>query len=414
MKLRASDNAGNIANLDIIVEVADLMAPVIDGYMGVYYTNFDDPKPLTDIIKNIVVVDETDSYVDIVVEEDNYTGYERELGPHDVVLSATDDSGNKSSITITIVVTDVTNPVITGKHEYMSNMSNPITEDEIRANLSASDNVDDNLVLELVDDTYTGNEQEVGVYYVSYKVVDDSTNESELFIVYVNVYDDIKPIISGENNYTIGSTGIISSEYIISKLNSTDNVDHDLEIRLVEDNYTQYSTILGTYKMIFECFDSNGNVSDPYVVNINVIDNIPPVFWVSGDFFSVDESVTLSHQQIVEVLLRQANIDYTNVVSYSVNPTTNYSINGGNAPGVYMLSYEVKMNDGSIVSLNSQVNVLGEEEVQENDEKVQVEQRVRNLKEKIKDFFNNLWKWIVKYLGFGWLWDKENKYSPIW
>lgn len=407
----------------IVIELADSTSPVISGYEGVYFTNYDNPIDLEDIKANIKAVDETDGEVPIVVEEDNYSENKKTLGSHLVKISATDKSGNKSEITIDIRVVDGTAPTISGVNSYTSNMSSPITEATIRAGLTASDNVDSNLPIQLVNDNFTGNEQKKGTYTITYKAVDNSTNESAIYTVSVTTVDDIKPTITGTNTYTVSSTGKLEIDHIKSQLTASDNVDSNLEIELLIDGYSDRSSIVGEYKMYFRTTDSAGNESDPFEVKISVVDNIPPVFWISDDFFCVDETLTLSHQQILEILIKQAGINGEEVASYSVNSGMTYNVDGGNKAGTYALSYTLKMKDGNVIDLNSEVNVIGEENnvIDKIDEKEQVGQRVNKIKEwfkntwnKVKDFFINVGKWIVKYIGFGWVWDKENKFNPNW
>lgn len=404
---------------NLIVRESDGVKPVING-SSIYYTNYDNPKTLNDILETIYAIDETDGNVEVVVEEDNYTNSNKDLGEYTVLLSATDKAGNKAEMTLTIVVTDGTNPTISGVNTYISNMSSPITEATVRAGLSASDNYDQTLTIQLVHDGFTGNEQKAGSYTITYKTVDSSSNESETFVVTITNKDDIKPTLTGTNEYNVSSQGKLSIEHLISNLVASDNVSSDMEIKVYEDNYTDYSSIVGDHIVKFYVEDASGNISDVYDVTISVFDNIPPVFWTSKDFFSVDESLTLTHKDIVDVLIVQAGIDPADVTAYSVNQGTNYNVEGGNKPGNYALSYKIQLKSGEVVDLNSQINVIGEKDnvVDQIEDQEKIEQEARNFFQKawdaIKGFFSNLWKWIVKYIGFGWAWDKEKKFIPEW
>lgn len=400
-----------------IIKRADETAPVISGWEGVYYVNYDNPPTLASIISKMSAIDETDGNVTIKTESDAYTGNEKVLGSHIVKLSATDRAGNKSEITIDIRVTDGTKPTISGQSTYTSNMSSPVTESTIRAGLTGRDNYDSNLTVQLVEDNFTGNEQKAGSYTITYKTVDSSGNTSEIFTVTVTNKDDIKPTISGITTYNVASTGVVTSDYIISQLTASDNIDTSgLNIQLVNDGYTDKSTIVGTYQMTFNVTDSSGNVSDLYTVDITVVDDIPPVFWVSKDFFSVDESLTLTHDQIVQVLLAQQGVDQTEVLAYQV-VEDNYTANAG-TPGVYALSYRLQMKSGEVITLTSNINVVEEEVVTPVEPGEEIKQETKNFFENVwedvKEFFNKLLKSFVKYILFGWAWDKEGKFDPNW
>jgi len=373
---------------------ADTKAPVINGWEGVYYVNYDNPPSLSSIINRISAVDETDGNVSVKVDSDGYTGKERTLGSHIVKLSATDSAGNKSEITIDIRVTDGTKPTISGKSTYTSNMSSPITEASIRAGLTASDNHDSNLTVQLVNDGFTANSQKAGSYTITYKAVDSSGNTSDIFTVTVTNKDDIKPTITGTSTYNVSSTGTIASDYIISQLTASDNIDSNLTIKLVNDGYTANKDKVGTYQMTFNVTDASGNTSDTFTVNITVEDDIPPVFWVSNDFFSVDESLTLTHDQIVDVLLKMNGIEATQVVAYRVIED-NYSANAS-VPGVYAMTFQLQMANGQVLDLSSEINVVGEETnnpgapiIEEDEEK--------SFWKKISDWFVDLWEKISSW-----------------
>lgn len=411
-------SAGNHVSItfkNITIKKTDFVKPVING-SSVFYVNVDKKTPLSEILKNYTSVDETDGDVAINVVNDNYTGKEGVVGSYVVNLSSSDKSGNTAEMVLTIHVVDGTKPTISGQSEYVSNMSSPITEAVIRSKLTALDNYDKNLTIQLVNDGFTGNEQKLGTYKITYKVVDSSTNESELFEVNVTTKDDIKPVITGTSNFTASSSGAITIDYIKSQLSVNDNISSNLSIEILEDNYSNHTSIVGSYEIKFYVVDEAGNCSDFYVVTISVVDNIPPVFWSNNNAFNVDESLTLTHEQIVAVLIAQAGLNPADVTGFVPNEGMSYNVASINEVGVYSLSYRVQLNDGRVMDLEGNVNVIGEEDkvIEEIKPEEKVEQRVKNLWQKIGDFFKNLWNWIVKYLGFGWLWDKEEKYNPNW
>lgn len=390
----------------LTIPALDNTKPVIDGWVGVYYTNYDNPKPIEDIISKISAIDETDGSVTINITQNNYTNKEKTLGSHLVQLTASDKAGNTSSITIDIVVVDATKPTITGTNTYTSNMSSPITQESIKAQLKANDNYDTNLEIELLQDNFTDNEQKKGSFTISYITTDSSTNKSEIFMVTVTNKDDIKPIITGKNNFEVNSTGTITPEYIISELNALDNVDTNLTINLINDTYTINKTIVGTYTMNFIVIDNSENTSDTFIVNITVKDDIPPIFLISKDFFSVDDTITLTHKQILDILLATNNIEESHLLEYKIIED-NYTYNS-TTEGTYNVKYELKMNNGQIVELHSNIDVIGNKNIKTNKSKS------KNTIDYIKEFITNLFKTIIKYLCFGWIWDKKGIFTPNW
>lgn len=387
----ASSIANTVYLRNFTLKQADKTAPVFNGYEGVYFTNYDNPKSLSDILSGITAIDETDGQVTVRTIQDGYTGKERTLGSHIVKLSASDAAGNTTEITIDIRVVDGTKPTISGQTSYTSNMSSPITEASIRAGLTARDNHDSSLTVQLVNDGFTGNEQKSGSYKITYKTTDSSGNVSDIFTVTVTNKDDKKPTIEGTSTYNVSSIGAITSDYIISQLTAKDNIDSNLTIKLVEDNYTANKAIVGDHTMTFNVTDKSGNVSETFTVTISVYDNIPPVFWVSDDFFSVDETLTLTHDDIVAILIAQNGIDETQVVAYRV-VEDNYTANASN-PGVYAMSYQLQMANGEVLELSSEINVIGEEE----NKPVEVDEEA---------WYKNAWNWVKDhavyfYAGLG-------------
>lgn len=383
--------------------VTDTQAPVMSGYEGVYVTSVDNPISLSEIKSKITAKDEVDGTVAVNVVEgsDNYTGNEHAIGTHSVKFEAIDNAGNRSEITINIRVVDATKPTISGTTSYTSNMSSPISEEAIRAGLTVSDNIDSDLTVKLVKDNYTGNEQVKGTHTIKYKAIDSSTNESDIFTVTITVIDDVKPTISGTNKYSSSYKNTISVETIKNALTVSDNVDSNLEIELIEDNYSSHSTIPGTYNLTFKATDTSGNVSDIYTVQVTVIDNIAPVFWITSDIINVDYAVNLTHSQLIEIILAQQGITAT-AVSYQVVEDT-YSMNQSTI-GTYSVKYNVELSNGEIKNLSTTINVMGEDETKVEDSGTVIEQRTKNVFEKIVDGIKNVFKKI--WSGICWVANK--------
>ena len=322
---------------------------------------------------------------------------------------------------MTIVVSDTTKPVITGTNEYTSNMSNPITEAQVRAGLTATDNVDEDLTINLVSDGFVGNEQKFGSFNIVYNVIDSAGNVSEDYIVVITTYDDIAPVITGKNEYSVSSIGKLNLDLVTKALDVSDNDGEVPTYEIVKDGYSNYTSIVGTYEVTYVARDSNGNESSPFIVNIHVIDNIPPVFFISEDILYVEDTLTLTHQQIVDGLLAQAGINPADVGEYELESAY---FETPNVASVYSVRATLLMNDGSVQEIESNIEVIETEEdetiVDETDDEERTEQKV-NV---IKDFFNKVWTGLknigeffvklFKTITFGWLWDKDGKFDPKW
>lgn len=397
-----------VSDFIIIIPDTDETAPTISGYQWVYYTSVDNPKSLIEILDNVRAEDETDGEVEVHISNNNYTGYEYVIGSHFVTLYAEDKEGNKEEVTIDIRVIDNIAPTITGNSKLISYMSNPLIELAIRNELTVCDNYDTDIVITMIEDGFTGHEQEMGEFYIKYVAIDNSSNKSEEFIMQIITKDDIKPIISGINSITISNKETLDYENIISQLEVSDNISQNIKLEIELDEYENSNNVVGEYRIGFTATDEANNTSEVYVVNVIIKDKIPPVFWVSEDFFTVDSALSLTHEQIVKILLSMNDIDIEEMKSYSVIEDT-YTSNK-NVSGMYSVSYEIVLKNDTVIQLNSDIKVGGKND---NDNYHKDNYKV-SFWAKLKNFFANLGKTIVRYLLFGFLWDKNNYFKPTW
>ena len=404
---------------NLLLSDGDTMAPALETQ--VFLTDVDSPFSLEYILSKVKFVDEIDGDIEEVVVSDNYSPNKNKVGKWTIEVKATDKAGNTGTGVIEVWVQDRTSPIINGKTTYTSNMSSPLTREYIESQLSVNDNVDENVELILVTDNFTGNENIVGQKTIIYRATDSAGNTSGNYTITINCVDDIKPTITGENNYTTSYKVAIDVNTIKSVLTLKDNISNDLELELVSDNYTGNQSIPGTYYLKYRTIDPAGNISDVFTITIVVNDKIPPVFYTSGLFIGVSKAETLSHQEIVNILLAMNGLENSNM-GVALLSLDGYEVDSINQPMAYSIRYQLVNEDGTNYGeeLTATINVLGEEEVKENDTEVQVEQRVN----KVKEFFEEVWNGIknigeffvklFKTITFGWLWDKDGKFDPKW
>lgn len=420
-----TDDSGNVsANHIVTITNKDDIKPTISGRVSIeagssVQLTIDEIKSKANLIAN----DNIDSGLAIKLVEDNYSSNYNQVGNHTIKFNTTDNSGNTSNIFIlTIVVKDTTKPIISGNTSIRSNLSSPLTEEDIRNKLTATDNVDTNLTINLVDDLFTANADKIGTYQVKYNVTDSAGNTSDIFVVEVEVYDDITPTINGKNEYSVSPLAKLDVNKLLKVLTATDNVDNALTLNIVSDNYSNSSSILGDYQVVVNVQDDNGNVSNNFIITIHVVDNIAPYFFVSNDIIFVDDTLTLTHQQIVDALLSQADINTAMVMGFNVE--TDY-FNSPTTANVYSVMARVLLADGSEQELHGSIEVIETEGVEdtiinETTEDERNEQKVNALKEIGKDVLKalkNVWKFFVKLFKtiiFGWAWDKDGRFDPKW
>ena len=346
----------------------DSMAPALETQ--VFLTDVDSPVSLEYVLSQVKFFDEVDGNITVTMDNvttDNYSANKNNVGKYTVVVSATDRAGNTGTGTIEIWVQDKTGPIITGQSTFISNMSSPLTEEYIRSQLNATDNVDSDVEITLVEDNFSNNEYAVGTKTIIYRATDSAGNVSIDYTITVNCVDDIKPTIAGESSYTTSYKNSIDINTIKNALTLNDNISSELTLELVSDNYTGNESIPGMYQIKYRTTDESGNISEVFTVTIEVNDKIPPVFYTSGLFIGISKANTLTHQEIVNLLLYMEGLaeegNGVNVLSYG-----GYEVEATNAPGTYTLTYRTITSEGVESEVKEAKEDIENGDVVENDE----------------------------------------------
>lgn len=306
--------------------------PIISGYETNYITNINSPLDLNSLIKNFSAYDNFDGNIsnNIKIEYDQYSSNLDNVGIYPIILSIEDSSLNKTTITIYIEIIDNTPPTILGNNTYISYLSSPITIEEIKKNLTATDNTKQTLTSQIFacQDLYTANKENIGTHYLFFCVYDKSNNLSNEFKVTIEVKDDIPPIIEGLNYYDSYLSSPITTKDIIYSLASSDNnKDISSSIFITKDLYTNYTNTTGTKKIYFQAMDESNNLSLPFEVTVNLIDDIKPQIFglnIFTSYLSSPLSITHIKQQLTVLDNIDGNITSSlEVINDSYTPNIN-------------------------------------------------------------------------------------------
>ena len=237
--------------------------------------------------------------------------------------SATDDSGNNSSITRTVIVQNTELPVIvlTGDNPY----SLPLNTDFIEPGVSATDALGNTLS---VSSSNNINKTILGSYSVTYTATDSFGNTSSETRT-VNVLDITKPVINliGNNPLTIQ----LNETYSEPGANVTDNYDQSISAII---SGTVNTLQPGTYIRTYSATDSSGN-TETVTRTVIVQNNIKPIITINGVnpvTLQVGQPYTDLGATAVDALGANVNVTSTNNInnnligSYSViyNATDSY------------------------------------------------------------------------------------------
>ena len=164
-----------------------------------------------------------------------------------ITWTATDHSGNQSTITSTVTIQDTTPPVITltGDNPQSIELGNGYAE------LGATTNDGSPIT---IDSSAFSNS--LGSYTISYNSVDSSGNTAVTVTRTVNVVDTTPPVITAPDNITAEATGTSTSVTLVSAT-ATDNRDSSPTIT----NNAPASFPYGVTTITWTATDHSGNQS---------------------------------------------------------------------------------------------------------------------------------------------------------
>ena len=330
------------------------------------FTNIDTTKPtISSTTPNIVVSmetllsldtvhnyitahDDSDGNLEVEMIYDNYTENYNQPGTYHIIYKACDYSNNCNSYSQKITVIDNIRPVISGKTSITSYMSNPLTLFQIANSLTAMDNLDGDISSSIypIDSYYNINNP--GTYYILFDVKDSSNNNLLTpFKVTINYLDDIAPSVEGPTVFNSYLSSILETKFILDNLIVSDNIDNNIKdnLYIFSDNYSINKTKVGTYKIIVSCYDNSGNNSTPYILEINVIDDIKPV--IEGNkIYTTYLSNPITINELKNKLISIDNHDGN--ITHKINiHENNYSSNTDKI-GVYYISFIVNDDSNNI------------------------------------------------------------------
>jgi len=351
------------------------------------------------LLNKISAYDEVDGLVAVNIHEDNYSKNKKTLGEYPITFYATDSSKNTSYLTITIKVVDTTAPSISGQSYLKSYMSNPLKLEEIKSTLTISDNYYslNYSNLKVIEDNYSNSLEKEGTFTISFNVTDPSNNTSKTHTIKIENYDDIVPIISGDNAYEVSNKILLNLENIKKNLTINDNIDNNPIIELTSDNYTPNYHKIGIYQITYTATDKNGNQSSPYTINITIKDVTKPTFYISQKFIGVDGSANITLDQLIDIIEETNNISENNLLNYTVI-TDEYSPNK-NIPGTYLVQLTYEYENQENINIETYVIVENYSNITDKN----IINTKKSIWKKIKNFFIKIWNIIKIIFSFEWL-----------
>lgn len=341
-------------------------SPVLDGQVA-FVSNITNPMTEANIRTFISAIDDYDGDITHLIE---YVGgtYESNrvantLVPNQsytILYRVEDSSGNVSTLTVNVLVKDVTgpsfgiaNPVRTVSYKDTFNVEG------FKANLLVTDNYSTsaNITITVIANTYTANKSVPGTYHVTYQATDQFGNSSTK-VISVTVIDNIGPVFSGVSTVVKPVNSVVTANQIVAQVIASDEISGNVtsSIIIVTDNYTGNGATIGNYSIVVRATDAAGNTTD-YTITVQVRDSLPPVFYVKdGYFINVEDTVTLSIGDIITILERTGQLVISSTTNYTVL-VNEYSGNE-NMEGIYTVSIRFNSTNGTEVIKSVAINVI--------------------------------------------------------
>ncbi|MFT5262326.1 MAG: gliding motility-associated-like protein, partial [Polaribacter sp.] len=293
----ATDDCGNATTATQIISVGDTTPPVLDGIPADENIDCDDVPAIPTIDTDITATDNCSSIVAITFNETNVPG--PCLSNYTLLRewTATDECGNASTATQTIIVGDNTAPVITAAPADVDADCNNVPAAELITSFTATDNCDPNVIITFREEEVPGPCNDTYTLVRIWTTTDACGNTAEVSQD-INVSDTTPPILSGvPTNVTVPCDAIPGPPSIGSQIFATDDCDSNVEIvfdeniipgdcpgsYIIDREWTAYDDCFNevSVNQIITVFDDVApmifNVPVDITINIENGEVIPPV-----------------------------------------------------------------------------------------------------------------------------------------
>ncbi|XMB71715.1 hypothetical protein RJI07_06275 [Mycoplasmatota bacterium WC30] len=247
-----TDSSNNSSQINVVVDVVDVLKPVfsnLDTIPAVYPNSY----TVQDILGMLSASDNYDGDISssIIMIGDDYSENTNIVGVYQMIFSVTDSSGNSETYYQDIEVVDDQAPIISGTTSIIIGYDSIITEDDVKANLSFTDNYDDigNMELILESDSYSENHNTLGDYSMVFSVTDSSGNKTNK-IININVVDELGPVVYFDSSIiqTYDDTVMALPDFTELLVNSNEIDKYtDYYVTVKYDSYTKNANIPGVY-----------------------------------------------------------------------------------------------------------------------------------------------------------------------
>ena len=260
----AKDSAGNTTIQKCIINVVDIISPIISGNNIECLYN----QPIT-ISQSLFSASDEHGIKSIEITEDNYTSNKNIVGEYKVTARAYDIYDNYSDCEIKVKVLDKTRPRVLITNYISTTTLVSLTIEEIKNEITIYDDVDGYIDYSISDiDDYFNNTNKFGTYsfLISYS---DNSGNSGSYTYSISVVDSDYPIITLKNIIVLEKGEKLTKDQILSLLNNIGVIDNQMVS--LSSSYFDEDNPSGEYELKI---DNNGKELS-YILQVgqnNIID----------------------------------------------------------------------------------------------------------------------------------------------
>ncbi|MDF2698761.1 MAG: bca [Haloplasmataceae bacterium] len=334
---------GNTITFNVRV-FEDITKPVITGAESF---SIEVNSTIVDYLRNVEVTDNKDTEIEGKLEIDSTKVDLTKVGKYQLEYKAIDYKGNTEIVAVDVLVVDTTFPILENVNHLELEVNQNMNGYDWWSGINTGDN--SNLFRNVID-FRNFDIKNIGIYSLTYKVIDDVGNTTEKTIQ-VSVVDKIKPelVLNQEIKIKMGDVQI-------DWLNGIDILDNYENIPLSKifcDTSRVNLEVPGTYKIFYFVSDSSGNY---YTLDKDVIvyDDDFPAFHnvLSFNIFVNTEQVDYKHNITVSDPTDGDITDQMIIYDKNVNLSK---------VGMYKLFYMVTDRSGNRTIETVNVNVYDNE-----------------------------------------------------
>lgn len=258
------------------------------------------------------------------------------------------------SYDLTSTSLDLQAPNVGVPANYIVNVDNMQSQEQILSHVSVIDDTDPNPRLMVKSTNYSQSNRTIGTYQFVIYGIDANDNVSAEYTFNVIVADSTKPSNTTFGTITQPNNVQLSPDQIISKFTISDNYSSSENITkvLVKNDYTSNWTKPGTYDVVCRATDESGNYQDS-TGHITVADKTKPSN--QGSTITQPNNVKLSTEELLALFTVSDDVSSTDKITKSILSDT-YS-NAWTKPGTYEVVCRATDEAGNYTDATSTIPV---------------------------------------------------------